>query len=171
MLIKSQYDSDGTEYGPIGFANDKEYKKIQPADAPLIARSFKATKAINSEMYGNAYSRIDSGLVDFLIKEQEARSKLLSTKKGQRMSVEQKAKFLMPYEMTTKLFEEIGNLRLRRTGSGLDIDLEPINSRFPDDRFSSMCIGLRRIREIEEESAKVRRRGGPRKLVFFSGGK
>jgi hypothetical protein len=77
----------------------------------------------------------------------------------------------MPYEMTSKLFEEMGNLRLKRSGSGLDIVLEPINSRFPDDRFSSLCIGLRRIKELEEEAVKrLKKRDGPRKLVFFSGG-
>jgi hypothetical protein len=30
----------------------------------------------------------------------------------------------MPHEMTTKLFEEMANLRLRRTGVSLDIVLE-----------------------------------------------
>ena len=171
-LIKTQYDSQGIAYEPLGFYNDDDYKKIQPADAPRILCSFKATRAINSEMFGNCYSRIDAGLVDFLIKEQDARSKLLATKKGQKMSMEQKTKFLMPYEMTSKLFEELGNLRLKRTGTGLDIVLEPINSRFPDDRFSSLCIGLRRIKQLEEEATKKRKRGlGNRKLVFFSGGK
>lgn len=171
LMIQTQYDTDGTAYGPLGFYNDDDYKKIQPPDAPRILNSFKANHKINSEMFGNCYSRIDSGLVDFLIKEQEARSKLLAMKKGQKMSVEQKTKFLMPYEMTSKLFEEMGNLRLKRSGAGLDIVLEPINSRFPDDRFSSLCIGLRRIKELEDEAAKKRKKGGKmRNLVFFSGG-
>lgn len=171
-MIQTQYDENGVAYGPLGFYNDDYYKKIQPSDAPRILNSFKSNHKINSEMFGNCYARIDAGLVDFLIKEQDARSKLLSTKKGQRMSVEQKTKFLMPYEMTSKLFEEMGNLRLKRTGSGLDIVLEPINSRFPDDRFSSLCIGLRRIKELEDEDAKKRKRSpGRRNLVFFSGGR
>lgn len=170
-MIQTQYDRFGNIYGPLGFYNDDDYKKIQPPDAPRILCSFKANHKINSEMFGNCYSRIDSGLVDFLIKEQDARSKLLATKKGQAMSVEQKAKFLMPYEMTTKLFEEMGNLRLKRSGAGLDIVLEPINSRFPDDKFSSMCIGLRRIKEIEDEMNKrLKRSSGKRQLVFFTGG-
>ena len=84
------------------------------------------------------------------------------------MSLEEKTKFLMPYEMTTKLFEEMGNLKLKRTGNGTDIVLEPINSRFPDDRFSSLCIGLRRIKELEEEYTKKYRKKLNRKLVFFS---
>lgn len=171
LMIQQQTDEFGNIYEPYGFYNDDDFKKIQPPDAPRILNSFKANHKINSEMFGNCYSRIDAGLVDFLIKEQEARSKLLATKKGQKMSVEQKTKFLMPYEMTSKLFEEMGNLRLKRTGAGLDIVLEPINSRFPDDRFSSLCIGLRRIKELEDEAAKNKKRNvGSRKLVFFTGG-
>lgn len=171
LMIQGQNDEFGNYYMPYGFHNDDELKKIQPPDAPRILNSFKANHKINSEMFGNCYARIDAGLVDFLIKEQEARSKLLATKKGQRMSVEQKTKFLMPYEMTSKLFEEMGNLRLKRTGAGLDIVLEPINSRFPDDRFSSLCIGLRRIKELEDDATKLRKRSvGTRKLVFFTGG-
>ncbi len=170
LMIETQ-EYQGEIYEPLGFFNDDDYKKIQPPDAPRILYGFKANHKINSEMFSNCYSRIDAGLVDFLIKEQEARSKLLSTKKGQKMSLEQKTKVLMPYEMTTKLFDEIGNLRLKRTGVGLDIVLEPINSRFPDDRFSSLCIGLRRIKELEEEATKQRKRGNLRRnLVFFSGG-
>lgn len=172
LMIEEQIDEKGISYGPLGFHNDDDYKKIQPPSAPRILYSFKATKAINSEMFGICYSRIDAGLVDFLIKEQEARSKLLATKKGQNMTLEQRTKFLMPYEMTTKLFQEMGNLRLKRTGTGLDIVLEPINSRFPDDRFSSLCIGLRRIKQLEDEDQKKKRKnkGKKRVLTFFSGG-
>lgn len=54
--------------------------------------------------------------------------------------------------MTTKLFEEMANLRLKRTGAGLDIVLEQINSRFPKDKYSAFAYGLWRIKEIEEES-------------------
>lgn len=171
-MIQTQYDDYGQEYGPLGFYNSDEYKKIQPSDAPLILNGFKANHKINSEMFGNCYSRIEAGLVDFLIKEQDARSKLLSTQKGQKMSLEQKTKVLMPYEMTTKLFEELGNMRLKRTGAGLDIVLEPINSRFHDDRFSSLCIGLRRIKEIEDEMSKTKKKRarGNRSFVFFTGG-
>lgn len=172
LMIQEQTDKFGRTYPAYGFINDEDYRLIQSADASKILYSFKANHKINSEMFGNCYSRIDSGLVDFLIKEQDARSRLLSTKKGQGMSVEQKTKFLMPYEMTTKLFEEMGNLRLKRTGAGLDIVLEPINSRFPDDRFSSLCIGLRRIKEREEEaSKKARQKVGNRTLVFFTDGR
>lgn len=166
-MIRTHYDEYGLELPPLGFKNSDDYKKIQPVDAPLILWGIKANGPLNSQMFGNAYSRISSGMVDFLITEQEARTKMLSTKKGQKMSVEQKMKHLMPYEMTTKLFEEMGNLRMKRTGASLDIVLEQINPRFSKDKFSSMIMALWRIKELEDEYTKRSRRNRAGRDMFF----
>ena len=172
-MIKPQYDEMGNYLPAYGFINDENYKAIQPKDAPKILYGIKANNQLNSKIHGNCYSRLTSGLVRFLIKEQEAKSALLSTKKGQKMTVEQRVIRLMPHEMTTKLFEEMANLRLKRTGASLDIVLERINSRFPKDKYSSFSYGLWRIKELEEDYYKTshRRRIGKRQLVFFSGGR
>ncbi|MBQ4122242.1 hypothetical protein IJD44_00735 [bacterium] len=123
-MIRTHYDFEGNLLPSYGFFNDSDYKKIQPKDSINILYSMKANGPLNSKIHGNAYSRINGGLVRFLIKEQEAKNALLATKKGQKMSIEDKIKRLMPHEMTTKLFEEMANLRLKRTGTGLDIILE-----------------------------------------------
>jgi hypothetical protein len=111
-------------------------------------------------------------MVRFLIKEQEAKSALMATKTGQKMDTQQRILRLMPHEMTTKLFEEMANLRLKRTGNATDIVLEQINARFPKDKYSSFAYGLWRIKEIEEEAfqKKRRRSSGKRQLVFCTGG-
>lgn len=172
-MIRQQQDEFGEVYEPLGFINDEEFIKIQPKDAPRILYGIKANGPLNSKIHGNAYTRLNSGLVRFLIREQEAKSALLATKQGQKMSVYQRVKRLMPHEMTTKLFEEMANLRLKRTGVSLDITLEQINPRYPKDKYSAFAYGLWRIKEIEEEQAKRRRRRGngqKRQLVFCSGG-
>ena len=172
-MIRQQQDEFGEIYEPYGFINDEEFIKVQPKDAPRILYGIKANGPLNSKIHGNAYTRLNSGLVRFLIKEQEAKSALLATKQGQKMSVFQRVKRLMPHEMTTKLFEEMANLRLKRTGASLDITLEQINPRYPKDKYSAFAYGLWRIKEIEEENAKRRRRRGSgqkRQLVFCSGG-
>ena len=64
----------------------------------------------------------------------------------------------MPHEMTTKLFEEMANLRLKRTTDNSKITLEQINSRFPKDKYSALAYGLWRIKELEEANAKKVRR-------------
>ena len=117
------------------------------------------------------YNRLNSGMVRFLISEQEARAALLATKQGQKMSFEDRVKRLLPHEMTTKLFDEMANLRLKRTG--LDINVEQINSRFPKDKYSALAYGLWRIKELEEENYKrIKKRGNglKRTLTFFTGG-
>ena len=172
-MIKPQYDEMGNVLPAYGFINDDVYKAIQPKDAPKILYGIKANGPLNSKIHGNCYSRLTGGLVRFLITEQQAKSALLATKVGQKMTVEQRVMRLMPHEMTTKLFEEMANLRLKRTGASLDIVLERINSRYPKDKYSSFSYGLWRIKELEEDYYKTshRRRAGKRQLVFFSGGR
>ena len=172
-MISEQVDEFGNIYPAYGFNNDDDYIKIQPKDAVRILYGIKANGPLNSKIHGNAYARINGGLVRFLIKEQEAKNALLSTKQGQKMSVMQRVQRLMPHEMTTKLFEEMANLRLKKTGASADIVLEQINPRYPKDKYSSFAYGLWRIKEMEEEQAKRRRRRGSgqkRQLFFCSGG-
>ncbi len=174
-MIKVHSDEKGNILPSYGFFNDSEYKKIQPKDSINILYGIKANGPLNSKIHGNAYSRLTSGSVRFLIKEQDAKNALLSTKKGQKMSLEDRIRRLLPHEMTTKLFNEMANLRLKRTGVGLDIVLEQINSRFPKDKYSAFAYGLWRIKELEEEYGKKARRRNrienKRQLTFFTGGK
>ena len=171
-MIQEQVDEFGNIYSPYGFKNDDDYLKIQPKDAVCILYGIKANGPLNSKIHGNVYSRISGGLVRFLIKEQEAKNALLATKAGQKMTVFKRVERLMPHEMTTKLFEEMANLRLKKTGASMDIVLEQINPRYPKDKYSAFAYGLWRIKEIEEEQAKKKRRrsGLKRQLIFCSGG-
>ena len=170
-MIRTQLDEMGNVMPAYGFFNNEDYKKIQPRDAPEILYSMKANGPLNSKIHGNAYTRLNSGMVRFLITEQEARAALLATKVGAKMTFEKRIKRLMPHELTTKLFEEMANLRLKRTG--LDIVLEQINSRFPKDKYSAFAYGQWRIKELEEAYyLKEKRRSvrGGRSLIFFTGG-
>ena len=172
-MIKTHYDEVGEFYPAYAFNNDETYYAIQPKDAPKILYGIKANGPLNSKIHGNAYARLTSGMVRFLIKEQEAKNALMSTALGQKMSVYQRIERLLPHEMTTKLFEEMANLRLKRTGNSTDIVLEQINPRYPKDKYSSFAYGLWRIKEMEEEYTKKSRRrfGGTqtgRRLTFFT---
>lgn len=171
LMIKQQIGPDGIIYPAYGFFNNDDYKKIQPKDIPNILYSMKANGPLNSKIHSNAYTMLNNGLVRFLISEQDARAALLATKVGQKMSIEDRIKRLLPHETTTKLFDEMANLRVKR--NGLDIVLEQINARFPKDKYSALAYGLWRIHELEEENfkkIKARRSGLARNLVFFTGG-
>lgn len=172
-LIKEQVDEYGEVYPPYGFFNDETYYGIQPKDCQKILYGIKASGSLNSKIHSNAYGRLTSGSVCFLIKEQEAKTALLATQVGQKMSTYKKVERLLPHETTTRLFEEMANLRLKRTGNSTDIVLEQINARFPKDKYSAFAYGLWRIKELEEEAMKRKRRrfgnnSQGRRLFFFS---
>lgn len=180
-MVRPQLDIDGTILPAYAFLNDPHFKKTQPLTAPQLLYSLKATADLNSQIHSNTYARISSGLVTFLISEQDARTAILSTKKGAKLSIEDRVKRLRPHELTSSLFLEMSNLRLKAGGSIDKIALEQINSRLQKDKYSAFSYGLWRIKELEDAGIKeaLRRNrfekqdgtNGMRKLVFFSEGR
>lgn len=145
-MARPTFDTATGELLPAyGSFNDDDMKKTQPRDAIQIIYVIKANGRLNSEIHSNCYSRVYSGKVGFLIKETEAKNKLMATVVGQKMKVEDRAKRLLPHETTTRLLEEMSNLRLKQTASQTDIALEQINSRLGKDKFSSLDIKERRM--------------------------
>lgn len=170
-MIKPSIDDFGNSWPGYGSFNDEHYKKTQGKGLLEIIYVLKATGPLNSKIHGNCYSKINSGYVQFLIKEQEAKNKLLETKRGQEMTPEQRIRRLMPHEMTTRLFDEMANLKLKPTGNGLEINLESINKRYPKDKFSAFEYGLWRLKEREDEYYKKNlKKGRDRILTFFTPG-
>lgn len=171
-MMTQEQTKDGQIYPAYGFFNNDEYEKYQPKNCQKILYSLKANATLNTKIHGNAYNKVSNGEVNFLISEQEAKSRLLGTKSGEKMTPEQRIKRLYPHEMISRLFDEICNLRLKPTGNSTDIVLEQISDRCPKDKYSSFAYGLWRIKELEDEkSLKIKRRSnGLRKLIFYSGG-
>ena len=167
MVIETVDNKTGEILPAYASFNDEELKKVQPADAPKIINTLIASASLNTEVYSIAYTELMSGHVRLLIEENEAKSKLMATKVGQKMTLDKRVAKLMPYEMTTRLIEEIGNLRVKASvGSGKNIALERINKEIQKDRFSALCYGLYSIRCMEDEEAKKNKRG-KRKLSQF----
>lgn len=170
FMVMEQLGTDGVLYPSLASWNDEEYSKF-PGEKVLYV--LKATTSLNSRIHSNCFSQIANGHIRFLIKEQEAKSKLLSTKKGLKMKPLDKLARLAPHIETTKLFDEICNLRLRNTGvNNQDIVVEQINRRINKDRFSAFEYGLWRIREIEDAYYKKKRNKAKdiKKFLLFSKG-
>lgn len=152
--------------GYASFNLDSHNTKIYPNNVPIIY-GLKANASLQPKIDSNCYSKVFSGKIKFLVREQEIKAKLMESKKGQKMKIEDRIARVIPHEMTTRLFEEMANLRLK--GVGNDIKLEQINSNMLKDKFSSFEYGLWRIKEIEEEYYKKKRtRGQKRKLFFYN---
>lgn len=175
-MIKEQFDVQYNcmrpAYGFFGTTTAKnDYLAIQPRGCAKILFGIKASGQLNSDMHSALYSKVYSGHVRFLISEQAAKTKLLSTRKGQRMSPEAKTARLMPHELTSILINEIMNLKIKPTGVNNQIAVEQINERMLKDKFSALEMGVWRIVQLENEALSRRRnRGLKRQLTFTSRG-
>lgn len=171
-MVKETFDPKTNSFYPAYCAfNDDDYRQSLYPQAKPIIYTIKSNTTLDSKIHGNCYSKVYSGQVSFLTREQEIKVKLLGTKKGQKMSIEERTKRIIPHEMTSRLFEEMSNFKLKPSGNGTDIKLEKVNARMLSDKFSSFEYGLWRIKEKEEEHFKKLRKGGKnRKLVFYTQG-
>lgn len=177
LMIKESYDDKtGITYPPYGFMNRDEYLANQPRGCQKILYGIKANAQINSDMHAMLYSKIYSGQLRFLISEQQAKNKLISTIKGAKMSPEEQNIRLRPHILTSILLKEILNLKIRPTGVSNQIAVEQINTRILKDKFSALEMGVYYVVQLEQENmAKRRNRGlgngaAGRNLVFASRG-
>ena len=88
-MVKETWDSERNIMLPAySFSNYDNLFSHSSQNAPQILYGLKANPQLNSEMHSNLYSKIYSGSIDFLISEQDAKVRLLSTKRGQRLNPE-----------------------------------------------------------------------------------
>lgn len=168
-MVKPQIESQtGEVLPPFGVYNDdkSEYTKYKTNDTVLDAMYIiKANAAINSEAHVNAKSQLASGKVKFLIDPRSAQQKLLAQKAGQNMTSEQRAKYLLPFNLTSILGEEMANLR--EENEGVNINLKQVNKRIRKDKFSSMEYGLYYLK-LEEDKKKRKKKFVASDWTFFN---
>ena len=152
FMVIDQLGDDGVLYPALGCINDDDYKKYS---GPKVIYLLKANSTENSQIHSNFYTQIANGSVRFLISEQEAKIKLLGTKIGQKMKPAERLVRLAPHIETTKLFDEICNLRIKNTGNNTVV--EQISSKINKDRFSAAEYALWRIKIDEDENFRKRR--------------
>ena len=153
FLVIEQLDENGVVWPAYASFNDEEYSKY---NGERIINVLKATPKLNSLIHTNCYNQVVNGYVKFLINEQEAKSKLQATKMGLRMSSIDKLHRLAPHIETTKLMDEICNLRIKNVTG--DTVVEQVNRRIAKDRFSAFEYALWGIKPYEEEYYKKKRR-------------
>lgn len=152
FLVVDQVGDDGHFYPALGCINLDDYKKY---NGPKVIYGLKANASENGLIHSNFYAQIANGYVRFLISEQDAKSKLMGTKVGQKMTPAERILRLTPHIETTKLLEEVCNLRVKNTGQNTVV--EQINKRIPKDRFSAAEYGVWRIKAIEDDYYRKKR--------------
>ena len=77
--------------------------------------------------------------------------------------------YLLPYEMTSRLIDEMNNLKLKPSTVQNQVIVEQISRSIPKDRFSSMEYNLWRIKYYEDRDFRRKKKTfDTDKLVFFS---
>lgn len=169
FMIKAQVDPATNDVlPPFGVDNDEEgfYKKYITPDTERDAMYvIKANAPINTEMYSYVQTQLSSGKVKFLIDQRQVKTKLLSTKVGQAMSIEQRNEYLRPYVMTDVLREQL--LNLAEENEGVNIILKQVSRGIPKDKFSAFGYGMYYIKQ-EEERKKRRRKFNIADFMFMN---
>ena len=170
-MVKAQIDPESGEVLPdFGVINDDEgfYKKFRTGDTELDAMYLvKANAPINTEAYVYCQAQMNSGKIKFLIDEQQAKVKLMGTKKGQEMDAAKRAIELQPFTLTTILREQM--LNLIEENEGVNIILKRVSKSVPKDRFSAFIYGLYYVKLEEDRTRKKKKRGIAGLMLFNSG--
>lgn len=159
-MVLGQEDPETGEYlPPFGVSGGtyenagQEYKKYKTDDMEKDAMYIiKANAPINTEAYAYAKTQIGSRKVKFLIEERDARIRLMETKVGQNMSIDERNERLLPYQLTDNLKSQMQNMI--EENEGVNIILKRDNKGISKDRFSSFVYGLYYIKQEEERGLK-----------------
>ena len=172
-LVVTSYGPNGEIYGPLYVTNDPDNYPIPRGEEKsphAVIFNIKANATMNSEIYSNLYVQINSGNLLLLANERIVKDKLMATKKGQRMNYLSREKFLLPYTMTSRLIDEMNNLKLKASGAAGQIAVEQISRRINKDRVSALGYGLYRIKYYEDKEVRKKKTGitDASKMTFFS---
>ena len=168
-LIKPQDTEQGQFLPPFGVFNTNQYpqykKYITPQTEKDVLFVVKANMGLNTEAYTYAQTQMYSGRIRFLIDQSLAKTKLMTTKMGQRMSVDDRNQYLRPFILTSILKEQ--TLNLVQQSQGTNIILKPNNRSIKKDKFSAFLYGLYYIRQQQQKNKKRKKRNIS-DFLFFS---
>ena len=176
-MVLPSFDAKTGEQFPAYYAFNNDHhlppEKKTEGEEPwpelnAIIYDIKAGSSNDDAIHANFFAQINNGTVSLLAHERIVKDKLLKTKKGQKMSLYDKRVFLLPYEMTSRLVDEINNLKLKPTGIQNQFKVDRISRSIEKDRFSSLEYGLYRIKYYEDKEFKKRHKKDMKQYAFFS---
>lgn len=133
-----------------------------------IIYDIKAGSSNDDLIHSNFFAQINNGTVSFLAHEKVVKERLMGTKKGQKMTLYDRRVFLLPYEMTSRLMDELNNLKLRPTGAQNQFKVEQISRSVNKDRFSATEYMLYRVKYYEDKAYRKRKNRNIGQYAFFS---
>lgn len=177
MVLPSTDLKTGETFPAYYTFNDKNHlpptllapiEKPEPRYPTAIIYDMKAGSGNDDAINSNFFAQINNGTMSFLASERIVKDKLLATKKGKNMSPYDRRVFLYPYEMTSRLIDELNNLRLKPTGITNQFKVEQISRSVKKDRFSALAYGLYRVKYYEENARNKTSTSTLNKFNFFT---
>ena len=162
MVLPSYNNTTGEQF-PAYFTFNNEYhlppemkdEKDEPKpEYNAIIYDIKAGSSNDDAIHSNFFAQVNNGSVYFLANERIVKDKLMNTIKGKKMDIYSRRAFLLPYEMTSRLMDELNNLRLKPTGIQNQFKVERISTSIQKDRFSALEYALYRVKYYEDKNNK-----------------
>lgn len=151
-LIDDQ-DEGGTYYPAFNFINKSKYSGTEKKGGKKILYGIEADSSMNSKIATLIKTYLSLSRISLLIDERQARRHFNQYKMWQKMSVVKQANRLIPYSLTTKLHDQLTNLKGDVDTNG-SIKLNRIRSSMKKDLVSALGYGLYYIDEKEEKARK-----------------
>lgn len=176
MVLPSIDSKTGEQFPPYYVFNNEYHlppelkSEVNEPQAHLnaIIYDIKAGASNDDLIHSNFFAQINNGSISFLANERVVKDKLLNTNKGKKMSLYDRRVFLLPYEMTSRLMDELNNLKLKPTGVQNQFKVERISRSIEKDRFSAVEYGLYRIKYYEDKDFQKRKKKDIKQYAFFS---
>ena len=161
-----EQEVNGVYYQPYGFLNKNKYSSTEKRGNVRKLFGIEANRVLNSTIYTNAHIILSLKRISLLLNERQARRYFSQYKTWQKLGPVKQANKLIPYAQTTKLQDQLANLKANIETQGT-IVLTRINSHVRKDLVSSFCYGLYYISLIEEEERRRNSRGWSKSQYSF----
>lgn len=152
-----EQEVNGIWYEPYGFLNKTKYSATEKRNCVRKLFGIEANRSLNSEIYTNAHIILSLKRVSLLLNERQARRYFGQYKTWNKMNPVKQAEKLIPYAQTTKLQDQLSNLKAN-LDTNSTIVLQRINSHTRKDLVSAFVYGLYYINLVEEDEKKKRNR-------------
>lgn len=176
MVLSSFDEKTGKKYPSYYVFNNEHHlppNKKSAENEPIpelnaIIYDIKASSSNDDAIHSNFFAQMNNGSVSLLAHERVVRDKLMNTNKGRKMTMFDRRVFLLPYEMTSRLIDEINNLKLKPTGIKNEFKVDRISRSIEKDRVSALEYGLYRIKYYEDKALRQSKKRNHGQYAFFT---
>ena len=164
LLMSDIYDTDtGVVYGALSSVNPDIAERCNVKNAPKVIYPILATAEFNSRSALGLRESFKQGSIQLLINEDDFDEYFTDIVGYNKLSVEDKLKFRLPYINTSLLINELVSLQYEDHNGVVRVKEK---SGMRKDRFSSLSYSIEIGKQLEKEYAAKRSKNSIQDIVF-----